>query len=191
MRLIPRLVLVLTAVVVLGACDGPKHLRVWTPADHGQPSDVDPSRVPAGDTSADTGDPRLAAAAALWRVSCAGCHGQSGHGDGAERPPGAQVPDMTTAAWQGSQTDAQLAAIIAQGRGMMPPFGNQVSSQGISSLVAYVRSLGPSGASGPGGTQGSADGSGAGDPAGAAAGARAPGARPSAGTRRPAPTAPR
>lgn len=57
-------------------------------------------------------------------------------------PPGAQVPDFSSAEFQKSRTDDALAQVIHDGRGMMPPFGKQVTPDGIAVLVAHVRSLG-------------------------------------------------
>jgi mono/diheme cytochrome c family protein len=40
------------------------------------------------------------------------------------------------------QSDEQLAAVIAQGRGNMPPFGSRLSKDQIDGLVKYIRTLG-------------------------------------------------
>jgi len=40
------------------------------------------------------------------------------------------------------QSDEQLAAVIAQGRGNMPPFGTRLSKDQIDGLVKYLRTLG-------------------------------------------------
>lgn len=135
----------LSAVVVLllGGCDEGEPKRVWKPSDHGQPpgSQVDPSRVPTGRSTGnervDPEDVRARAAAALWRVSCARCHGPAGRGDGPEAP--ADTPDLTDPAWQEAKTDEDLAKVIRVGRGEMPPFGDQVSPAGLDALVTYVR----------------------------------------------------
>jgi mono/diheme cytochrome c family protein len=101
----------------------------------------------AGSTAAGGGaaDPETAqrrAAQALWRVSCAGCHGPVGRGGGAELPPGAQVPNLADPAWQAKRSDEELAGVIREGRGMMPAFGDRIRPGGIDALVAHVRSLG-------------------------------------------------
>lgn len=134
--------------VVLVGCGEETPTRVWEPSDHGHPpeSQVDPSRVPAragaaGEAPADPETARRRAAEALWRVSCAGCHGPTGLGGGPELPPGAQPPNLTDPQWQQEHTDAELAAVIRDGRGMMPPFGDRIRPQGVEALVAHVRSL--------------------------------------------------
>jgi mono/diheme cytochrome c family protein len=48
---------------------------------------------------------------------------------------------MTTPEFQAQRTDAQLAQVIREGRGLMPPFGKQVNDQGIEALVAKVRRM--------------------------------------------------
>jgi mono/diheme cytochrome c family protein len=132
----------------LSGCGGgesaPK--REWTPADHGQPAQAAPERVPQPSAAADgdaTGEPpTLRAARALWVASCAGCHGRDGRGQGDARPPGAQLPDLGSVAFQNGRTDRQFATVIREGRGMMPAFGKQLTEQGITALVQYVRTLG-------------------------------------------------
>lgn len=83
------------------------------------------------------------AAQALWKVACAGCHGLDGRGGGPSLPPGASVPNFTDAAWQSSRTDAAITDVIRDGRNLMPPFGEQVTADGINALLAHIRSLNP------------------------------------------------
>jgi mono/diheme cytochrome c family protein len=112
--------------------------REWRPEDHGQPAQVDPSRVAAAPAAPEEGGIDRAAAA-LWTVSCASCHGRDGRGQGEGRPPGAQMPDFTSADYQKQRSDAELLAVIQQGRGMMPAFGKQMNEQGLRALVGHVR----------------------------------------------------
>ena len=129
----------------LCACESrPTPTREWTPADHGQPSDVDPSRVPREEEAAPEAGGQERAAAALWNVSCASCHGRDGKGLGMAKPPGAQIADFTTADFQKTRSDPQLAQVISTGRGMMPGFEKQVNEQGIAALVAHIRRFGAS-----------------------------------------------
>ena len=134
--------------VLLLACDSrvaPQ--REWRPEDHGQPLQVDPSRVPQGEPAKEEGGVERAATA-LWNVSCASCHGRDGRGQGPGRPPGAQIPDFTSADLQKQRTDDQLLQVIRDGRGMMPGFGKQVNEQGMAALVSLIRTFGSSGAAG-------------------------------------------
>lgn len=86
-------------------------------------------------------DPMVRAAQALWNVSCAGCHGREGRGDGVSRPPGATLPDLAASAWQDARTDDAIAKAIHDGRGMMPEFGSKMHAEAIRALVTHVRSL--------------------------------------------------
>lgn len=75
-------------------------------------------------------------------MRCAQCHGEAGRGDGSGKPPGAALPDFTSASFQSARTDAQLGEVIAKGRGLMPAFGDQITQAGIDALVAHIRKLG-------------------------------------------------
>lgn len=142
------------ALVVMCAACGPQVQaeREWTPADHGQPPQVqaaDDGRAapPQDEDGAPNPDRALAA---LWNISCAGCHGRTGRGDGAKRPPGAVVPDFTRPEFHKSRTDAQLVAAVHEGRGLMPSFSDSLSEPTIRSLVGYIRAMLPTSASAAG-----------------------------------------
>ena len=85
-------------------------------------------------------------AKAEYEGKCAMCHGATGAGDG---PAGAafnpKPPDFTTAEYQESKTDEDLTTAIADGKGAMPGFTGQLSDDAITAVVAYIRTLGPSG----------------------------------------------
>lgn len=125
-------------LLALAACDSRGELREWQPSDHQPP----PAVAPEGQASAgEEGDPEARAAAALWSMRCASCHGASGRGDGTARPPGATLPDMTQPSYAQARSDAELQAIIKDGRGLMPAFGTQLSELGIAAVVKHIRSL--------------------------------------------------
>jgi cytochrome c oxidase cbb3-type subunit 3 len=139
--MVNRAIITMYAAVVLLACDSrPAPQREWRPEDHGQPAEIDPARVPQTPAPNEEGGVERAAAA-LWNVSCASCHGRDGRGQGPGRPPAAQIPDFTSGEFQKQRTDAELAAVIQNGRGMMPGFGKQLNEQGLSALVKQVRSF--------------------------------------------------
>jgi mono/diheme cytochrome c family protein len=73
---------------------------------------------------------------ASWQQQCAACHGPIGHGDG---PTGAMLhaADLTQASWQETVTDAQIADVIAHGKGKMPPF--DLPPKVVAGLVARIR----------------------------------------------------
>lgn len=123
-----------------GGGDAPT--REWTPADHGQPPMPDSDREPTEPSAPEDAQAATARAArALWNATCAGCHGRDGRGNGEAKPPGAQIPDFASSAWQSSRSDTQLTQVIHDGRGMMPGFGKQLNDQGIAVLVQYVRAF--------------------------------------------------
>src|ERR1700675_4597773 len=82
--------------------------------------------------------PDSAASSATFRTKCAMCHGQDG--SGSEGGKSMNVPDLRSGVVQ-KLPDAQLAQIIADGKGGMPSFKNSLSEDQVHSLVAHVRSL--------------------------------------------------
>jgi mono/diheme cytochrome c family protein len=105
------------------------------------------SGVPA--TSSLVGDRRaVTAGMRAFTGSCAVCHNANGDGKGVFGP--ATYPPATDLTSHDAQekTDAQLFWIIKNGLSFtgMPGFGAQYSDQDIWSLVAYIRSLTPGGA---------------------------------------------
>jgi cytochrome c553 len=77
-------------------------------------------------------------AAATYRTNCASCHGADGHGSAVGKS--LHAADFHSAQVQ-DQTDAQLATVISQGRGNMPPFGTSLSKGQIDALVKYIRTF--------------------------------------------------
>jgi mono/diheme cytochrome c family protein len=135
----------MTSTLLLSACGAePAPLREWRPDDHGEPSQLAgqaEAESPSAAAQPDAPGGQARAAEALFNVSCASCHGRDGKGGGPGMPPGAQVPDFSAPEFQASRTDEALAQVIRDGRGMMPPFGKQVTAEGLTVLVAHLRSL--------------------------------------------------
>ena len=132
-----HLLIALTSLglVALVGCGRERDLREWTPEDHQPP----PSGGAAGDdrtAAAEDPDPE----ATLFGSRCASCHGADGRGGGPAAPP--NVPDFTVASFQADRTDEALARVISEGRGLMPPFGGELTDAGIAAMVRYVRRLG-------------------------------------------------
>jgi mono/diheme cytochrome c family protein len=71
---------------------------------------------------------------------CAGCHGPDGSGN---TPAGKAmgVRDFKSAEVQ-KETDAELAAIISNGKGKMPKYADKLKDTEIKDLVVYIRGLG-------------------------------------------------
>jgi len=82
--------------------------------------------------------PDSAASSATFRAKCAMCHGPDG--SGSEVGKSMNVPDLRSAVVQ-KLPDAELAQVIANGKGGMPSFKNSLSEQQIHALVAHIRSL--------------------------------------------------
>jgi cytochrome c6 len=82
--------------------------------------------------------PDGAADSATFRTKCAMCHGPDG--SGSEVGKSMHVPDLRSPIVQ-KMPNAQLAQIISDGKGGMPPFKNSLSEDQIHSLVSYIRSL--------------------------------------------------
>ncbi|MEK6301241.1 MAG: cytochrome c [Acidobacteriota bacterium] len=89
------------------------------------------------DDKASTAKPasNIDAAALFTSNKCATCHGADGKG----KIKGAR--DFTDAAWQKKESDAELAAVIKNGKKPMPPYGDKLKEDEIRALVAYVRSF--------------------------------------------------
>ncbi len=78
-------------------------------------------------------------AASTYKTNCVSCHGQDGHGSAVGKS--LHAADFHSAQVQ-QQSDSQLAGVISEGRGNMPPFGTRLAKDQIDALVKYIRSLG-------------------------------------------------
>ena len=74
-----------------------------------------------------------------FKSSCAMCHGTDGSGDTAVGKS-MKIPDLHSPQVQ-SQSDAQLAEEISNGKNNMPPFKGSLSPEQIHGLVTHVRQL--------------------------------------------------
>ncbi len=77
--------------------------------------------------------------AALFKAKCAPCHGPDGKGETAMGRV-LKVRDLSSAEVQ-KQTDAELTAVIENGKGKMPAYKGKLSSGDVKELVSYIRSL--------------------------------------------------
>ena len=76
---------------------------------------------------------------AVYASKCSICHGRNGSGTPALRAKG--QPDLSTAQWQKTHSDEQIAERIRAGKGKMPPFAKKLSEEEIMALVKQVRSF--------------------------------------------------
>ena len=85
-------------------------------------------------------DPGLDSAAgrATFQTKCAMCHGQDGAGSAVGKSM--NVPDLRAPVVQ-KLPDAELAQVISNGKGGMPPFKGSLSEDQIHALVKHIRSL--------------------------------------------------
>jgi len=76
----------------------------------------------------------------LFEQFCANCHGKNGQGDGplaaALNPRPANLAERA-----GHHTDGDFAWKIANGRGVMPAFKNQLQENQIWDLTHYIQNL--------------------------------------------------
>ncbi|GEM_PF-1056183 len=70
---------------------------------------------------------------------CARCHGQAGQG-GQVAEVGL-VPSLASAEFQARVADAQIASVIAHGKGKMPSFMGELNGERLRGIVAYIRSF--------------------------------------------------
>ena len=77
----------------------------------------------------------------LFNTYCIVCHGPAGHSDGTVVPKFVPPPDITQAATQ-QRSDGYIYAMIKQGRGIMPKYGDKIRDPWDRwSVVNYVRKL--------------------------------------------------
>jgi|SRR5436190_3025168 len=81
----------------------------------------------------------LAAARALFKKNCEGCHGPTGEGgptqvDGKE----IKVPSLHDER-VARHTDEKFTKVIKEGDGPMPPFADKLKAEEIAALVKFVR----------------------------------------------------
>lgn len=65
---------------------------------------------------------------ALYQKNCAACHGPSGEGQSGPRLSGRDLPP------------AFFAAVVAEGRGNMPAFGQELKRQSVADIAAFLKS---------------------------------------------------
>lgn len=73
-------------------------------------------------------------AAATYKAKCAMCHGPDGKG-GKMGTHDFASPEVQ------KQSDADLAAIITNGKGKMPKYGEKLKENEVKDLVTYIRGL--------------------------------------------------
>jgi mono/diheme cytochrome c family protein len=76
----------------------------------------------------------------VYQTYCFACHDTDGRGDPFWRKLAPQIPDFTSAEWQDSRTDQNLAQSILLGKGKyMLPMNDKLGSANVQDMVAIVR----------------------------------------------------
>src|ERR1700676_3127528 len=76
---------------------------------------------------------------ALYKTTCAACHGADGKGETTVGKAN-KVRDLGSEDVQ-KQSDGELAGIIGNGKGKMPAYAKSLKPEQIKDLVAYIRTL--------------------------------------------------
>ena len=76
----------------------------------------------------------------LFNTYCIVCHGPAGHSDGTVVPKFVPPPDITQDATR-ARSDGYIYAMIKQGRGIMPRYGDKIRGVDRWNVVNYVRKL--------------------------------------------------
>lgn len=77
--------------------------------------------------------------AALFKAKCAPCHGPDGKG-ATSMGKVLKVRDLSSTEVQ-AQSNAELTAVIENGKGKMPAYKGKLSTGDIKELMSYIRSL--------------------------------------------------
>jgi mono/diheme cytochrome c family protein len=88
----------------------------------------------------------IAAGQVLYQRQCAGCHGDTGQGDGSmgdELNP--KPSNLADADWKHGSTDGEIFTVIRDGVKStgMKPFGRKMTTHQLWDVVNYVRSFRP------------------------------------------------
>jgi cytochrome c6 len=78
--------------------------------------------------------------ASLYKSRCASCHGADGKGDTAIGKS-MHLRSLASPEVQ-KESDQELTAIIADGKGAMPAYKGKLSAEQVKDLVGYIRELG-------------------------------------------------
>jgi cytochrome c6 len=74
-----------------------------------------------------------------FKAKCAACHGATGAGD-TTMGKNLKLKDLGSADVQ-KQSDDELTALIAKGKGKMPAYDGKLSKDQISDVVKFIRTL--------------------------------------------------
>ena len=135
-------------VVTLTACLSVA-LAARSPQDHQHPAEGGAHHHPAAANLKNPVPPKAASVAAgqaLYHKQCAGCHGDTGAGDGAmgeELNP--KPSNLADADWKHGATDGEIFTVLRDGVKStgMKAYGHKMTTHQLWDVVNYVRSIGP------------------------------------------------
>lgn len=107
------------------------------------PAQLDSAAATLSNPFAGSADPAvLARGQAVYANQCVACHGPLGAGDGPVVGPGKYpfAPPINGAA-TAARSDGYIYAVIAGGRGLMPPYGEKITHADRWATVSYVRQI--------------------------------------------------
>ncbi|MBW3630525.1 MAG: cytochrome c, partial [Gemmatimonadetes bacterium] len=78
----------------------------------------------------------------VYATQCVACHGPQGAGNGPVVGPGKfpYAPPVNTSV-TAARSDGYLYAVVAAGRGLMPPYGDKITHTDRWAVVSYLRQL--------------------------------------------------
>ena len=91
----------------------------------------------AAASSAASASPAGDGASLYQSLGCAVCHGADGKGNAQMK----DIPNFTDAAWQKKASDAEITAVIQNGKPPMPAYKSRLTDEQIKALVTYIRSF--------------------------------------------------
>ena len=88
----------------------------------------------------------IASGLGLYQKQCAGCHGDTGKGDGAMGEELTPKPsNLADADWKHGSTDGEIFTVIRDGVKStgMKAYGRKMTAHQVWDVVNYLRSIGP------------------------------------------------
>jgi len=135
-------------LVALCAC-GTVVLAARSPQEHQHPAQGGAHHHPQAARLNNPVPPSAASTAAgqaLYQKQCAGCHGDTGKGDGAMGEELTPKPsNLTDADWKHGSTDGEIFTVIRDGVKStgMKGYGRKMTAHQLWDVVNYIRSVGP------------------------------------------------
>jgi cbb3-type cytochrome c oxidase subunit III len=133
---VSRLSIVLMLAALTGAACGMKE----APGSHSTTANQNaaaPANANAAAPAATTATAGVDGAKLYNTIGCAVCHGADGKGNATMK----DIPNFSDAAWQKKTTDAEMIAVIQNGKPPMPSYKGRLTDEQIKALASYIRSL--------------------------------------------------